>query len=307
MTASRRFSVAWIVTAAAMILTAGAVAQAGAQPPVSEDAWRKALDQAVGSRDVEGATRMINVALARRLPGADKGLAEALKSPNVWIRRAALRGIVALGGPSTIETLVQGLGDPSPLVRLDASMLAGGAPPAAEGANRLVDALLERLTDERRGVREQAARALGRLGSPTAYYGLSSTATGDREAAVRVAAVEALGRVGGEGAPFTMREVLEQDEDDRVRAAACVSLGLLKPTFAVEALTPALKDISGLTRAAATEGLALVGDEEAVKALVGSLALPDKDLRAAATRAIGMIPGQPALAELRKLLRYDQP
>jgi len=303
MTASRRLSITWIVTA---MVTAGAMAEAGAPPAGPGDDWRKELDRAVRSRDVEGTTRLVNVALARRLPGTDKGLAEAFKSPNVWIRRTALRGIVALPGPLTIETLIQGLGDPNPLVRLDASLLAGRIPAAAEGANRLVDALLESLIDARRGVREQAARALGRLASPTAHYGLSSTATSDGEATVRTAAVEALGRVGGEGAPFSVREVLEQDEDDRVRAAACISLGLLKPPFAVEALTLSLKDISGRTRGAATEGLALVGGEEAVKALVGSLALPDEDLRIAATRAIGMISGQAALDELRKLLRHGQ-
>jgi len=147
MTASRRLSVMWIVTA---IVTAGAMAEAGAPPAGTGGDWRKELDKAVRSRDVEGATRIINAALARRLPGADKGLAEAFKSPNVWIRRAALRGIVALPGPLTIEMLVQGLGDPNPLVRLDASLLAGRIPAAAEGANRLADALLESLADERR-------------------------------------------------------------------------------------------------------------------------------------------------------------
>ncbi|MHC5053783.1 MAG: HEAT repeat domain-containing protein [Planctomycetota bacterium] len=303
MTVSRRLAIMWLVAA----MGAAAVAEAGAPPPGRGGDWRKALDEAVKGRDVARATGLIDAVLARRLPGAEEEFARAFRSPNAWIRRATLRGIVALGGARTVETLVQGLEDPNPLVRLDASVLAGRFPPDAEGKNRLVDALLGKLADERRGVREQAARALGRLASPTAYYGLSSTATSDRDAMVRAAAVEALGRVGGEGAPHAVREALERDEDDRVRATACIALGILRPPFAVEVLTRSLKDISGRTRGAAAEGLALVGSTEAVKALVASLALPDEDLRKAATRALGRIAGAPALEALRRLLGHERP
>ena len=284
----------------------GAPAEAGA-PPSGGDEWRKALGAAVKSRDVANTTRIIDAALMRRLPGAEEEFARAFASQNPWIRRAALRAVVALGGTRTVETLVQALGDPNPLVRLDATTLAGRLPPETQGANRLVDALLGGLADERRGIRERAALALGRLKSPTAYYGLSSAATNDRDSSVRAAAVEALGRVGGEGTPFTVREALERDEDDRVRAMACIALGILRPPFAVEALTRSLKDISGRTRAAAAEGLALVGSPEAVKTLVDSLALPDDDLRMAATRSLGRVGGAPALEALRKLLAHDQP
>jgi HEAT repeat protein len=307
MTTTRGSLLASLVAAMVVGIAAGALAEAGAPPEGGGGDWRKAFGRALESRDVALATRMIDAVLARKLPGAEEEFARAFASQNPWIRRAGLRGVAALGGTRTVETLVQALGDPNPLVRLDATTLAGRLPPEAQGVNRLVDALLGGLADERRGIRQRSAASLGRLKSPTAYYGLSSAATNDRDASVRVAAVEALGRVGGEGAPHTVREALERDEDDRVRATACVSLGVLRPPFAVEALKRSLKDISGRTRAAAAEGLALVGSPEAVKTLVDSLALPDDDLRVAATRSLGRVGGEPALEALRKLLEHDQP
>ncbi len=274
--------------------------------------WTGALGRAVESGDVPRTVRMIDAAAAGRRPGAAKAFALAFDSENVWIRRAALRGIAVVGGGRLVEALVAALEDPGALVRLDACILAGLLGPAPPGTSdvppdraRLVEALVNTLSDDRRGVRAEAARALGRLGAASACADLSVTASRDRDRAVRAAAVEALGRTGGEDAPSAVREALEQD-DDRVRAAAARALGVLGGALAAEALEPALKDVSRTVRRAAAGALALVGTDEAVGALTRALSLRDEDIRADAARALGGIGSVRAREALRAALRRHE-
>ncbi|MHC4199197.1 MAG: HEAT repeat domain-containing protein [Planctomycetota bacterium] len=288
-----------------LALLAANVAAAGPVPQEDQTKWTEALAKAVRSRDVPAAVRTIEIAAARRLPGAGEAFARAFGSGNAWIRRAALRGIVTGGGAGAAEFLMRALDDPDPLVRLDACVLAGRLP-AAEGRTRLADALLGRLSDERHGVRSEAARALGLLRAEAASYSLSEAVRNDRDPTVRSAAVEALGRIGGRDATLTARSALERDEDGRVRANAALALGTLKPSFAVEVIGRALGDTSGRVRAAAAAALAVVGSDDAVKVLVKTLSVPDPDLRREATRALGRTRGEGARGALRGALFHKE-
>ena len=285
------------------------VCAAGPAPPAEPTNWTAALEKAVRSRDVAGAVRIMDLASARRPAGAEKAFARAFDSENAWIRRAALRATAAVRGPGAVELLVRALGDIDALVRLDACVLAGRLA-AAEGRTRLADALLARLSDERHGVRAQAARALGLLRVESASYGLFAAVERDRDPVVRIAAVEALGRIGGRGAPPVVRGALERDDDGRVRAAAAVTLGALGPPGPPgppEALERALTDPSARVRAAAAMGLALVGSDEAVGVLEKTLSGRDRDLRMEATRALGRIRSGRAREALRGALLHKQP
>ena len=98
MQAARRL----FLVSVAVAMAAVAVAEAGAPPTGQGDKWRTQLALAVQSRNVPVATQIIDAALRRQLPGAEEEFVRAFRSPNAWIRRAALRGVVALTGTRTV-------------------------------------------------------------------------------------------------------------------------------------------------------------------------------------------------------------
>jgi len=254
---------------------------------------------------------------ASRAAGAEAALARAFESRSAWLRRAALRTLGAIGGERSTGILLRALEDRDALVRLDAcGVAARGAFPAA-GGPRILRALSARLFDERRGVRAEAARALGLLAErlareaktdapalEEAAESLARAASRDADPATRAAAVEAVARFAGERAFDVASKALAED-DDRVRESAVRALAISARGRALAALERATKDDSGRVRVTAAAALAHVGTDDAVAALVRTLSLKDEDLRSQATAALGRVGSSRAVEALRALLAHE--
>jgi HEAT repeat protein len=109
-----------------------------------------------------------------------------------------------------------------------------------------VEPLIAALTHRRLRVRQQAARALGRIGDARAVEPLIA-ALGDRVARVRRAAAEALERVGDARAAEPLIARLTDERDGDVRRAAARALAALagrEPVVRLRAALPPLRRLS---------------------------------------------------------------
>jgi HEAT repeat protein len=167
--------------------------------------------------------------------------------------------------------------------------------PIAQAVLTLRDAL----ADNSAAVRTQAARALGRIGSPAAEVAPGLIALlKDADETVRCEAAESLGKVrGSEGAAVNALIDLLQDATPSVKVAAARALGALKQAAApaVLALVPLLRDQEESVRTAAAAAIAQVGslNPAATDSLVEGLASLDNVVRAQTAEALGTI-GVPA-------------
>jgi HEAT repeat protein len=185
-----------------------------------------------------------------------------------------------------------------------------------------VEALLDVLSDQRYFVREQAAIALGRIGSPAIQRLLELARSSSP--ATREAAIAALGGVSGtlvasrhdSGAPNTQSddEVIGRladailnglkDSNTGVRSAAVRALGASGSRQAVEPLMALMADESSTLRGEATTALGRLGSP-AVKPLIAALASPKPSIRMLAAQALGDIRPREAVAPLINLVRTD--
>ncbi|HEY7513012.1 MAG TPA: HEAT repeat domain-containing protein, partial [Vicinamibacteria bacterium] len=85
------------------------------------------------------------------------------------------------------------------------------------------------------GVRQEAARGLGKIGGESAIAALRQ-ALRDPDARIRRSAALALGEAGGRGTPEALRRTVETDKAEDVVAAAEYSLGQLDAPGAAEFL-----------------------------------------------------------------------
>lgn len=174
------------------------------------------------------------------------------------------------------------------------------------GADELVTALLERLGDRSRYVREATVRALGRIGDTRALPALAdlyahpgsvspglvyeallaygepsaqifSEGTYSHDEYVRVASVYGIGSVlDAERARSRLEQVLT-DESASVRAAAAETLGRLGGDVVTEGLARASRDEQRSVRRAAVTALGSYDDPQALQLAVNALADPDRD------------------------------
>lgn len=206
----------------------------------------------------------------------------------------------------------------------------------ARFGEQAVDPLLQVLQDPHSNAlaQQQAAEALGLIGSPRAIPVLAQTARKGAETA-RKEAVKALGRIP---APEAVQALLELLDAPSVRAGAITELGERK---AAEARPQLLKWLDGPDRAAAqaaavalgrmggegisqalkahlkepalrlacATGLATLGEEEGIQALVELLGDPTESNRTGAAAALGSLGSQatalvlPVLQDSRKEAR----
>lgn len=265
-------------------------------------------------------------------PSTIPALVRHLHDPHEHVRAIAAAALGHLHAPDTVPLLAALARDPSEVVRqcvVEALGVLGGTGAESAGKKRrlrrrpasrgrglgwlfawrkrrlparrhnsveLAVATLESaLADDATPVRIQAARALGRIGSPAAavapaLIGLLK----DADETVRCQAAEALGQVGGkEGATVAALVELLQDASAPVKASAARALGALKKAAApaVAALVPLLQDREESVRTAAAEAIAQVGplNGAATDTLVEGLASPDTVVRAQTAEALGTI------------------
>ncbi len=126
----------------------------------------------------------------------------------------ALRTTEAASGAIALSDIVHRLDDPDAEVREEAARALGRI-----GSADAVDALLRHLTDPFSAIRPAAARALGRIGDPRAVEPLVASLA-DRSEELQEACCQALGRMGVHGALRPLLGLLAEERSDRVAAAA---------------------------------------------------------------------------------------
>ena len=223
--------------------------------------------------------------------------------------------------------------------RADATIALGKLKNDEEAVAALGSALK---TDKAWGVRDVAADALGRIGSPAASQQLLEALGNNQQPWVRYRIINALANFkDNAGIASKLESVAREDHSYRARASALQALGRLKAPNALETLNAAAKGDSpdGFLRNAALRSFGYLGDDKAVpllrewsaagkptdarNAAVASLARLDKDnkeitkliasylsephapLRMAAIWALGNRGDASAIPALETLLKTD--
>lgn len=251
-------------------------------------------------QDPNGNVQEIAVAVLKDLPDprAVEPLLGCLTNKNWIVRMHAAKGLGIVGDPRAIAHLVPLLTDQVKAVRVDATdALARIGRPA-------LASLIEALRHEAWILRLHACEALGKIGAEEAVEPLCEAILRDRDTAVRQDAAKAL---GGIGSPRALAALTTALMDLDVRPFAVEALGKLKDPRVVETL---IDVVTGKGRPAnvrkvavcgvesgemeieemeaqifAIAGLAKIGDDRAIEPLIR--ALKDTRLRAAAAEALG--------------------
>lgn len=130
----------------------------------------------------------------------------------------ALRKVEGQPGSMAGAEIAGRLDDPDPDIREEAARALGRV-----GTPEAVEALSERLADPASTIRIACARALGRIGSPEAAPALVAALSEGSED-LQEASAAALGRIDDEAGGLALRELLVTSPSERVRAAAADAL-----------------------------------------------------------------------------------
>jgi HEAT repeat protein len=183
------------------------------------------------------------------------------ESPRI-VRDAAL-ALARQGDAEAIEVLTQGLAtDPSPHARVKiAYVLARG------GDTRAVGVLEDALSDQRRDLRMDAARALARLGNDSGRKALRAML---KVRTHRIGAAGVLALLGDDEGLSLLRETIADEPSVEVKNRAAVYLGAAGQQEVRELLRGILDDGD---RVGAANALAVLGDETAAPALLEQLGM----------------------------------
>jgi HEAT repeat protein len=180
-----------------------------------------------------------------------------------------------LWGPTSDE-LVDGLSDRDPSVRAASARGCG-----ADGVERAVPLLGERLLDPDRRVRAAAAGALGKIGGARSAEALLRALRSGRLGAGRLA------RELARSAPdFFLETALSRPENRQIRAALALTAGLRGRSSAVAEQLLALLEGDPSERAAACHALGGLHHTPAVPFLMDALFDPSPRVRHAAAVAL---------------------
>jgi HEAT repeat protein len=153
------------------------------------------------------------------------------------------------------------------------------------GADEAVPALLERVDDGSRGVREAAVRALGRIGDRRALAPLGELLRSPGSVGSGVV-YDALIAFGLAAEPLFAGALGSQDES--VRVSGCFGVAALsEPETARSRVAPLLADASAHVRAAAAKSLAQLGGAALPEGLARASRDEEPTVRAAAVVALG--------------------
>lgn len=136
------------------------------------------------------------------------------------IQIRAVKLLAKIKNPRAIDVLIRILDDPffthdCPALKWNAAIALGNF----KKYSKIVDTLLDALTDKTLYVREAAIQSLGEIGSRKAVPYLIF-ALNDKSFTIRMSAIKALGKIGdGAAIPFVKR-VLDNDTDPHIRDEA---------------------------------------------------------------------------------------
>jgi hypothetical protein len=133
----------------------------------------------------------------------------------------ALRTVEKGAGAIAVSDVIRRLDDPDEEVREEAARALGRI-----GATEAVDPLIRHLRDVHSTIRVYAARALGRIGDPRAVPWLIETLAAESEELAE-ASCQALGRMGARDALKPLLRLLEEERSPRVIVAASDAMSRL--------------------------------------------------------------------------------
>ena len=233
-------------------------------------------------------------------------LIEELENRNVDTVQEAIKGLGSISNPQAIAPLIDVFrhdwDDPETFTvwREAATALV------AIGETSL-PALLAALSDEDDAVRQEVAKALGKLHDPRAVGPLIH-ALQDENAPVRATVVAVLAEPGNERAIEPLVALLAQDKNTFVRARAVSALGTLgqrdsAPVFAP--IVSALKDRDPIVRNMAVTALGRLSDTRIHDLLLELLNNPDECVRSAAILTLAHVGDERALPALTWIQQND--
>jgi HEAT repeat protein len=214
------------------------------------------------------------------------------------MRTAAASALGMIGDPRAIKGLALLLRDERYFVREQASRALGRIGEPA------VDLLLEMASSSTPATREGAVEALGSTGSKRAIDKVVEALT-DSNANVRSAAVRSLGESGSERAVPHLISLM-RDESSALRAQAAASLGRLGHA-SLPSLVSALKDSRPSVRQLAAEALGDIGSKDAVTPLIELVTVDQSGARPEAIEALGKIGDPAAVAPILSVMRNASP
>lgn len=259
------------------------------------------------------------------------------------VRQAALRGLLKVKGPFTVQELLDALVGTSQVLRDHAVRELSRVPFSQVGPTLLtltthsnvavciaalqilqcylrpevVDCFIKALRDQREMVRFWAANGLLCYARWFADQGDMSAgepllgALGDASWIVRRRAVSGLGELRDRRAVEPLLSMLN-DTNDVVRASVAFALGSLKDARAVEPLIAALNDAHFKVRLNAVSALGTLKDARAVEPLIAVLNDADASVRRHAVTALGSLKDaravEPLIARLKdtdRSVRYQ--
>jgi protein-S-isoprenylcysteine O-methyltransferase Ste14 len=166
-----------------------------------------------------------------------------------------------------------------------------------------VDPLIGLLEDPEPAMRQEAARALGRIAPDQAVGPLLRRVSEDNQS-VCFWAISALGAIGSEEAVAPLIDVLQSRAKSTSRAAA-VALGRIGSPAAVPALVGFLDASSWWDRTAAVDALGAIGSEAALETLIEQFEGEDVHVRRAIIVALLKIGSERALDTIEKGLQDE--
>ena len=155
---------------------------------------------------------------------------QAIKKPGRSTRTARALRRTEDASDAPVAELVGRLEDPDPVVREEAARALGRV-----GSAEAVDALIRRLLDRTSAICSDAALALGDIGDPRAIPALTQGLS-DGSPDVQDACARALGDIGGRQAVRHLLRLLEEKRPDRVTAStaeAVSKLGILEAAWEI--------------------------------------------------------------------------
>jgi HEAT repeat protein len=243
-----------------------------------EREWAPMLDELIsGSRDPERLGARISHFNELERPIAATMLLERLGSASDAERAAVLQ---AMRDTGATDVLLRSLHRREPWRRALTARTLGHL-----GATDAVPALIERLDDHSRYVREAAVRALGRIGDERALPPLTHLFLSPGRAGAGIV-YEALLSLGDASDPVFLEGLSSATESVRVTSCFGVAAAL-EPEEARRELERMLADPAGEVRAAAGETLGRVSDTTAPDALAQATRDPVPSVRRAAVSALG--------------------
>ena len=247
-----------------------------------------ALRAALADIDTSVRIEAVNALGAIRGPRAADALLDALRGADRDVRGAALSHLAELGDPRVLPTLIEMAQNPrSPLRRAAISALGGFKDSAA------IDTLLAAAIDRDGVVSDLACTALGRVGGRQAVKTLLRVRT--------PSAARALGRIGHPSAVDGLIQTLGNVRSEVLRASAASALQAIHQSH------PDLRLDAMARTGGEVRQLAACGDPRAAAPLCSWLFAPDPTDRVLACRGLALLGDSSILSLLQEQLKDPQP